>query len=304
MFKIKPKTEVRRKYKRFVLLGAGGVGKSTAIATIAKKPLVIDLDGRFPASLVEKSDVIDTAADFSGFVQTLNEILAAPKLDHDWLQIDTATKVMTIVEDWTVNKNCNGLKETYNAYGFGLKFSPMYFKEILDTVDEIQAKHGINVAFVCHSKVRMVKNPLTEDYSKNVLDLPDVVADRLKQWADYVGYAYFEVEVDKEKKKASGEPQRFISFTESPLYEAKNSSEFAIPKRLPFDKEGVWAESIFGDTQELLLELDNLLTKFPAAQRKLVEDGIESTGVRQFGVKALREFINAGKEQLTKMKGN
>ncbi len=300
MLNLKPKTEVKRKYKRFVLLGTGGVGKSTAIATIAKKPLVIDLDGRFPVNLVDKSDVLNVAPDYQSLLKTLHSLVAEPKLDHDWLQIDTATKVMGIVEEWTIQRDCGGMKEKYNAYGHGLKFAPQYFKEILDVVDAIQAKHGINVAFVCHSKVKDFQNPMTEKYTKNVLDLPEAVAEKLKQWADYVGYAYFEVEVDKEKRRATGEPTRFISFVESPLYEAKNSSEHPIPKRVAFDKEGKWAQVVFGETQALIKELEALIQKFPEEQKKFLVDKCEEVNVWSFGVEELKSFITAGKAQLGK----
>ena len=300
MLNIKPKADVKRKYKRFVLLGTGGVGKSTAIATIAKKPLVIDLDGRFPASLVDKADVLNVGSDYHEVLKTLHGLVAEASLPYDWLQIDTATKVMGIVEEFTIQKDCGGSKEKYNAYGHGLKFSPQYFKEILDVVDAIQTKHSINVAFICHSKVKNFQNPMTEAYTKNVLDLPEAVADKMKQWADYVGYAYFEVDVDKEKRKASGDPQRYISFVESPLYEAKNSSEFVIPKRVAFDKAGKWSEIIFGATQPYIKELEELIQKFPAEQKKFLEAKCEEVNVWAFGVEELKSFITAGKAQLTK----
>jgi glycerophosphoryl diester phosphodiesterase len=298
LLNLKPKAEVKRKYKRFVLLGTGGVGKSTALATIAKKPLVIDLDGRFPVALVDKADVLNVPASYEDVLKTLHGLVAEKTLAHDWLQIDTATKVMGIVEDYTIVKDCGGQKDKYNAYGYGLKFSPQYFKEILDVVDAIQAKHGINVAFICHSKVKNFQNPMTEAYTKNVLDLPDAVADKLKQWADYVGYAYFEVDVDKEKKKASGEPRRFISFVESPLYEAKNSSDYDIPKRVAFDKEGKWAQVVFGETQHLIKVLRDLIQQFPEAQKKFLEEQCEAVDVWSFGVEELQSFITAGKAQL------
>jgi hypothetical protein len=300
LLNLKPKTEVKRKYKRFVLLGAGGVGKSTAIATIAKKPLVIDLDGRFPESLVDKSDVLNVEADYQEVLKTLHNLVKEATLPYDWLQIDTATKVMGIVEDFTIQKDCAGSKEKYNAYGHGLKFSPQYFKEILDVVDAIQAKHKIDVAFICHSKVKNFQNPMTEPYTKNVLDLPEAVADKLKQWADYVGYAYFEVDVDKEKRKASGEPRRHISFVESPLYEAKNSSAFKLPKRLLFDKAGEWAEVVFGQTQNLLTELDTLLSNFKEEDYKIIKSHCDEVDVWSFGVERLKSFIEAGKSKLIK----
>lgn len=296
----KPKSEVKRTYKRFVLCGAGGIGKSSAIATIAKKPLVLDLDGRFPVALVDKAQFLAVDSSFQSLVQGLHGVLAEEKLDFDWLVFDTATKVMTSVEDFTIAKNCGGEKDKYNAYGFGLKFSPQYFKEVLDLTDQIQNKHKINVAFVCHTKVKDFKNPMTENYSKNVLDLPDVVADRLKQWADYVGYAFFEVQVDKEKHKAVGEPTRYISFTESPLYEAKNSSEFSIPRQILFDKEGSWADVVFGETQSLVKEIKELAQKFPSPKRETMLEAMDKSGLWGRGPKELKEFLDAGKKELAK----
>lgn len=299
---LKNKSQVIRKYKRFVLNGIGGVGKSTGIATIAKRPLVFDLDGRFPSHLVEKADFIEVPPNYLDFVKLLHQILNETTLPNDWIQFDTATKIMSIVEDWTIAKDCAGSKEKYNAYGHGLKFAPQYFKEILDVVDAIQAKHGVNVAFVCHSKVRNFQNPLTEAYTKNVLDLPDIVADKLKQWADYVGYAYFDVEVDKEKKKAIGDPVRLISFTESPLYEAKNSSNFKLPKGLKFDKDGKWAQVVFGETQSYITELEGLLTKFPPEFQPTLKAHMEEANVFAMGVEEIKSFIDAGKQQLQKVK--
>ena len=298
----KPKEEVKRSYKRFVLAGVGGIGKSTAIATAAKAPLVIDLDGRFPVALIDKAQFLAVDASFQSVMAGLRSILAEEKFSFDWLVIDTATKAMSSVEDNTIAKHCAGEKDKYNAYGFGLKFSPQYFKEMLDVIDQIQNKHKTNCAFVCHTKVRDFKNPMTESYSKNVLDLPDIVADRLKQWADYLGFAFFEVNVDKEKHKAVGEPTRYISFTDSPLHEAKNSSEFPIPKQILLDKEGKWAEIVFGETQVLVKEIKTLAEKFPEPKRAAMLEMMEKTGILNSGVKELKEFLDAGKKELAKSK--
>lgn len=299
---LKNKNSVVRKYKRFVLNGVGGIGKSTGVATITKKPLVFDFDGRFPTALVDKADFVEVPNNYMDFVKILHSVLQETSLPYDWIQFDTATKIMSVVEDWTIAKDCNGSKEKYNAYGHGLKFAPQYFKEILDIIDAIQAKHGVNVAFICHSKVRNFQNPLTEAYTKNVLDLPEIVADKLKQWADYVGYAYFDVEVDKEKKKAIGDPERMVSFTESPLYEAKNSSDFKLPKSLKFDKVGKWAEVVFGATQSYIIELEALVTKFPPDFQVALKAEIEKANILGMGIDEIKSFIEAGKEQLKKVK--
>ena len=293
----KPKNTVKRVYKRVVLGGVGSSGKSTAMGTIAKKPLVIDLDDRWPNDLVDKSDFIKFDENFMGVKRILNDILNEPKIENDWIVLDTATKLMALVEEHVIALDCKGDRDKYNNYGHGLKFVPQYVREILGLIDEIQEKHKVNFCFICHTRVKQFSNPLlAEGYQKNCLDLPDIVSGMLMQWADYVGYAWFSTEVVG--KRAVGDFERFVSFTPGATYEAKNSSPFILPEKIVFDKEGKWANIVFGDTQELLKELTELVARYPEDRRKDIQDNIDRLHVKSFGQAELRSFIDAGKSKL------
>lgn len=297
----KPKSSVERKYRREVIAGVGGAGKSTSMGVVSKNPMVIDLDHRWPRDLIAKADFPEFDETFTGLKGLLNDILATEKLSNDRIIVDTATKVVEVIEAHALENDCKGSKENFNAYSHGQKYVQQYFKEFLDLVDQIQAKHQITVTFICHSKLKDQRNPTGEAYQKNCLDLTDKVSDRLKQWADYIGYIWFEVAVDAKARRAIGDTIRYISFTENPAYEAKNSSPFELPEKIEFDKEGVWAEVLFGSTQALLSELDAMLASMPEPARKAVEDSIAKNGVRSWGYDKLKEFVEIGK---AKQKGS
>lgn len=298
MLPMKNKEEVKRSYRREVVHGIGGVGKSTGLGVVSKNPLVLDFDNRWPSKLVGKADFPKFEQDYTGVLNILNAILNEPSITNDRIVIDTATKLLGVVEDYVLARDCKGEREKYNAYGHGVKFLRQYFKEVLGLIDAIQAKHKVTVTFICHTKLADFKSITSEAYKKATMDLPEGISDLLKQWADYIGYAWSETPVDKIKHTASGDSVRYISFAENPSYDAKNSSDHKIANRIRFDEEGTWAEVVFGQTQPLLKDLDTLLGKCSEEQRKVVEGLIESSGVRSLGVKALSEFIETGKQKL------
>ena len=294
----KPKQEVYRSYNREVLHGSGGAGKSTGAGTISRKPLVIDFDNRWPSELVEKADFPRFDGTFAGVVALLKDILATEKLSNDRIVIDTVTKLLSRIEEHALAFDCGGNKEKYNAYSFGVKFLRQHFQEVLELVDRIQAKHKITVTFICHTKNKDQRNIDSEVYQKSCLDLPEGISELLKQWADYIGFIWFDVTVDASRKKAIGDAVRAISFSESPSYEAKNSSKYSIPTKIRYDRKGEWAEVVFGQTQALLKELDTLIGKLPVVKQSVIVERINKEGVRSFGVARLEEFIQAGKKAI------
>ena len=167
-------------------------------------------------------------------------------------------------------------------------------------MDKIQEKHQINVTFICHSKLKSFKNPMGEDYVKNVLDLPEIVADRLKQWADCIGMAYFDVTVDKEKHKLVNEGKRVITFNDNPLHEAKNGMAWALPGKIIFDQEGKWAELVFhgsyAENRDLVNQIDTLIGTYPVDQRSAIRAKFETIGYRAMSSKELLPYVEAAKK--------
>lgn len=300
---LKLKTTPQRKTSRLVLGGEGGTGKSSGLASYAKKPLYLDLDKRFPKTpaLLSKTAFVELEQEsYKGVKIALNDILNEAKLDYDMVVVDTGTKLLAYMEDYITATEYDGKSEKYHAYGSGTKHLPKFIREITDLLEKIEAKHNVNVAIVCHTKYAPSKNPMGEDFLKNSLDLPTIdTINRVKQWADLVGFVYFEVEVDKDKHKAKGPRKRIVTFNDSPLHDAKNGSPYVLPDKIPFDSEGRWAqlalEGSFPENRELVKQIDAFIDALPSGQRDEVRARFEVIGYRALGAKVLQEYLDGAK---------
>lgn len=302
--KLMPNAAMKRETARYVIGGVGGAGKSTALATAAKKALYLDLDHRFPKNdaLINKTNFAQLEQDsYKGVKAYLNDILNEPKIDNDLLVLDTGTKLLAYMEDHITNTEYNGQAEKYHAYGSGTKHLPKFIREVTDILEKIEAKHKIDIAIICHTGFKPTKNPMGEDYMKNSLDLPTLdVTNRLKQWADAVGFVYFEVEVEKDKHKAKGLAKRIITFTESPLHDAKNGLPYSLPDKIPFDIEGKWAELVFhgsyAENREMVKQIDALIDSYPMTQQSEIRGRFETIGYRTMASKDLKSYLDAAKQ--------
>jgi hypothetical protein len=244
---LKPNTP--RASKRFGLSGKGGVGKTTALFRIAKNPLIFDLENKLPPEEQGKGNVIDLKGrdSFVYVRQELQAILAEPKVTWDWLVMDSASKLEEICEFHAITQDYKGDKSKYSSYQTGPKNElPQYFAEMLDLISRIQDKHNINILIICHTKTKMINNPLGKDYYKVVLDLKEDVASKLIKWFDYLGCAFDDVAIDDTGLRSKGKSEsRVISFDNTnPMFDGKSLK--ILPTRIPFDKEGKWVETVFG----------------------------------------------------------
>ncbi len=72
-----------------------------------------------------------------------------------------------------------------------------------------------------------------------------------------------------------------------------------MPSKIVYDKEGEWAQVVYGQTQDLLKELDTLVAKLPDGDKKQgIIKAIEDQGVRSLGVDKLKQFIEAGRKAI------
>lgn len=300
---LKMKTAPQRKTSRLVLGGEGGAGKSSALAAYAKKALYLDLDKRFPKNpaLLGKTNFAELEQDsYKGVKSYLNDILNEAKIENDMVVVDTGTKLLAYMEDFITTMEYDGKSEKFHAYGSGNKHLPKYIREITDLLEKIEAKHQVHVAIICHTKYATSKNPTGEDFLKNSLDLPTVdTINRIKQWADLVGFVYFEVEVDKDKHKAKGTRKRMVTFNDSPLHDAKNGSPFVLPEKIPFDSEGKWAmlalEGSFPENRAVVQQIDALIESYSGGQKDEIRSRFETIGYRALDSKTLQTYLDAAK---------
>jgi len=242
---IKLKT-ITRNCKRIGISGGGGKGKSTAIIKMYKKPLILDLEGKFPIPeqpLVE----LNKPLVYGSLMAKLLEILNEPNLKmFDALVIDSISEVQSICETHAIDKDYKGDKGKYSSYMSGPNHElPQYFGNFLQILKDIETKHEIDICLIIHTATATELNPLGDDFSKIKLDLKKHPYSQIMKWLDCLGCVYEEPKLEKDglKHKAVSST-RMISFdNSSPLYEAKQMGLTEV--KAEFDKDGNWYKKLF-----------------------------------------------------------
>jgi hypothetical protein len=115
------------------------------------------------------------------------------------------------------------------AYGKGQMMVAEEFREILQGLDVLRLKRGMNVVLIAHATVVRFEDPRTEPYDRYQPKLPNRCNALLQEWADVIAFAAFKVIIrksdtgfNKEKTRGVTTGERLLHFVENPAYAAKN----------------------------------------------------------------------------------
>lgn len=240
---IKVKKAETRPYKRIVLGGTPSIGKTTAAANWSSKGLWIDLDNRIPEEKIGGCHVLDGVTDYPTILEALRYAIKETG-QFDTLIIDTATLMEALCKQYAIDIDFKGNANSYGSYSTGDKNNlPVYVGKVLALLDEVASKKSCDIILICHTDVKPVKNPNGENYDREQLALTGAIRSKVLQWADLVGFAWVDVEVEQvgmSNKAKSG--ARMISFSNNPSYDAKGPAD--LPPKIPFDLEGEWIKQI------------------------------------------------------------
>lgn len=206
---------------RICIYGNHGIGKST-------------LASQFPAPVfINTEDGLDSL-DVTSFprAQAIGDVVENIKTllkeEHEFktLVIDSV--------DWLVEPLISTNVEENNtkadlAYGKAQMMVAEEFREILQGLDALRRKKGMNIILLAHAAVTRFESPLTEPYDRYQPKLPNRANALLQEWCDVIAYAGFRVIVKKadvgfNNQVARGVTtgERLLHVTENPAYVAKN----------------------------------------------------------------------------------
>ena len=219
--------------KRVVIHGTEGVGKST-FASRFPSPVFIDTEGSTDEMDVQR---LPAPKDWNAFKQLLADIRDESKVQFKTLVVDTidwAERVASV----SVAKSKNKKRLSDIGFGRGELALAEEFKAVLDTLSEIQAKHGVHVVLTAHTWVKRFDPPdMVEGFDRYELKLTKHVAPLVREWCNIMLFANFESKVaksgndDKAKGVADG-TTRWMYTTRTDAYDAKNRCGLDNP--LPF----------------------------------------------------------------------
>ena len=218
---------------KVVVYGPEGIGKTT-FAAQAPEPLFIDTEGGTTRMDVRR---LPAPESFAMILEEINYVIQNPYVCKT-LVLDTA--------DWAQRKCTDAVCDKFTKsgiedFGYGKGYSYVYeeFGRLLNLLDQV-VDRGIHVIITAHAAMRKFEQPdesgAYDRWEMKLNSTPKCsIAGMVKEWADMVLFANFEVIIVKQKDqkaKATG-GKRVMYTTHHPCWDAKN--RFSLPEKLPFD---------------------------------------------------------------------
>lgn len=223
---------------RIIIYGPDKIGKSSFAAS-APKPIFIQTE--------EGLDSLDVnyfplAGRFQDVVDAIGVLFSE---DHDFqtVVIDSADWMETLIHRQVA---VAAHVDSIDGIGYGRGFSQAMelWRLVLEGLDALRSQKSMTVIMTAHHEIARYDAPDSEPYSRYQIKLHKLAASKLKEWADVIAFAGFNV-IEKKtdvgfNKKVSRavDGGRMLYLTEKPAFVAGN--RFSLPDSLPFPKGNAW----------------------------------------------------------------
>jgi hypothetical protein len=219
---------------RICIYGTHGIGKST-IASQFPTPIFISTEDG-----IDSIDVTSfpRARHVNDVVDSIKTLL---KEEHDFKTV-VLDSVDWLVEPLIVEdvENTHDAKDL--AYGKGQMLVAESFREILQGLDALRRKRGMNVVLLAHANVVKFESPMTEPYDRYQPKISNRCNALLQEWVDVLGFAAFKVVIkkseagfNKEVTRGVTTGERLFHLVENPAFVAKN--RYACPDNIELTYE-------------------------------------------------------------------
>ncbi len=214
-----------------VLYGPEGIGKSTFAAQLPQ-PLFIDTEGG--ARHLDVQRFAERPSSWTQLLEQVKYVQSHPEVCRT-LVIDTADWAEALCVRHICDKAQLGGLEDF-GYGKGYVYLQEEFARLLQLLTDLAEGRGVNVLLTAHAAMRKFEQPQEMGaYDRWELKLSKKVAPLVKEWADLLLFANYEVitltDTNSKRKTATG-GERVMFATHHPCWDAKN--RHGLPDKLPF----------------------------------------------------------------------
>jgi len=210
---------------RICIYGGHGIGKST-LASRFPAPIFISTEDGIDSLDVTSFPKAEKIDDVVGSIKTLL------KEEHEFKTV-VVDSVDWLIEPLITASVNTQYDEKQQAYGKGQMYMAEEFREILQGLDALRMRRGMNVVLIAHAAVVKFEDPRTDPYDRYQPKLPKACNALLQEWADVLAFAAFKVIIkksdakgfDSAKVRGTTNGDRLLHLVENPAYAAKNRYE-------------------------------------------------------------------------------
>jgi hypothetical protein len=172
--------------------------------------------------------------------QVLECVQRLIKNEHDYKNvfIDSLDWAQELIFDFVCRKhNAPSIEDANGGYGKGYVEALREWRKLLDMLDKLRFKKGMNVILTAHTEVRKVQDPRLPVYDTYAIKLNKRASAVVEEWCDVILFATWDITVKQVKdggqkrSMALEDAPRVVRTDLSPLYTAKN--RFHLPPSLP-----------------------------------------------------------------------
>ena len=223
---------------RELVYGLDGVGK-THYACSADGVIALDFEGGMSEHDVQSIPLYDKSVTFDDVTDALRLIYSEhKKLDCKTVVIDSADWLEKKVHEKVCSvNNVDSIEQI--GFGKGYSMAVNYWHGFLSGLDSLRAL-GLDIIVIAHSQIVRIEDPTSDSYDRHDIKLDKRVRGVVREWADFVSFALFEIHSFKAGEKfgqnvykATSTGNRIKHTIGQPAFEAK--SRVAIPSPLPLD---------------------------------------------------------------------
>lgn len=208
-----------------IIYGDNGAGKTSTLAC-AKNPIILDMEGNCGHIESEKESI-------NSYLELREIIEQLIGQDHDYqsLILDSLDSIETLI---STEISCR-YSQAQLDFGKGVAIWKTYVKELVDLLNELNLKKGMNILFTAHYKVKSANNPMTEQYDRYDLRINEAMKTGFCNWVQFICLLQKEPILKEQKgefgkNKVKNLDRRVLYTRGNPTYYGKNV--FNLPEKI------------------------------------------------------------------------
>jgi hypothetical protein len=260
---------------KVALFGPEGIGKSTFGADAPAPLFIAAEDG------TNHLDVARVAP--SSFAEVLDVLNALATEEHSYqtVVLDTLDWVEPMVHRHVCDAHKKPDIESF-GYGKGFQLATDEWRLLLNYLERVRARAGMNVVLLAHSHVKTFKNPAGDDYERYEMKLHRLAGALMKEWVDILLFANYEEFAQRDEKKrvrGTDTGARIIHTSHRATWDAKNRHN--LPEILPLGYAALMDAIAVGEARpaaEVRAEIVLLSGALTQEKQKKVEEALGRAG--------------------------